>query len=133
MQVLIKPSGFIQAVSMVKAIGEAGAALGGDIAVWGSGLPYSRPIEKNEFLTGPRRGQIARRAGPARMFELGSAQAIAEAPAILFAAIPKGAASVGQAKRKVRDNGVRYIRERTPVESGNLRESVGVITRPGTY
>lgn len=133
MQVLIKPSGFVQAVSMVKAIGEAGKALGGDIAVWGSGKPYAGPIERGKFLTGPRAGQSARRAGPAQMFAKGSARAIAEAPGIILPAISKGAGSVGQAKRKVRDNGVRYIRELTPVESGDLRESIGVLTRPGTY
>lgn len=127
----IRMVGYVQALTSVQAVGEAGRAVNGSLATFLSRKAYARPIEKNEFLSGPRKGKIARRAGPAKMFEKGVAEAAAAAPGILGPAIPKGNASIGQAKRKIRDFGIERIRAYTPVRSGKLRDSVGVIERPG--
>lgn len=129
-QASIKMIGFVQALSAVRAIGEAGRAVNGPLASFGSRLPYARPIEKNEFLSGPRKGQIARRAGPANMFRDGVAATVPQVAPILGPAIVKGPAAVGQAKRKIRDIGLTEIKKRTPVRSTNLRESVQVLERP---
>ncbi len=130
MKVTIRLSGFVQVLTAIQAIGQAGRAVEGQIAAFGSPLPYARPIEKNEFLSGPRKGHIARRAGPARMFEKGRNDAKKLARQILPAAIVKGPASVGQAKRKIRDYGIERIRLYTPVRSGKLRDSVRELSRP---
>lgn len=131
MQVRIRTVGFVQAIDLLRAIGDAAKQVNGPMATFGSRKPYARPIEKNEFLSGPRKGQIARRAGPARMFEKGVAEAEKLARDILPAAILKGPASVGQAKRKIRDRGKERIRAYTPVRSGRLRDSVSELNRPG--
>lgn len=122
----IKVVGYVQALSAVKAIGEAGAAVNGPLATFISRLPYARFIE-----TGRSSKPQVRRAGPAKMFEKGVAEAAAAAPDILGPAIVKGAAAVGQAKRKLRDLGQERIRAYTPVRSGRLRDSVSVADRPG--
>lgn len=121
----IKMTGFVQALDKVKLLGAGAEAVNGPIATFGSRLPYARFIE-----TGRSSRQV-RRAGPARMFELGVADAAKQAPAILAPAIPKGAAAVGQAKRKIRDIGLERIRALTPVRSGKLRSSVSELNRPG--
>jgi hypothetical protein len=131
MQVTIRLSGFVKVLTAIQAIGSAGKAVEGQLAAFGSSRPYARPIETNEFLSGPRKGQIARRAGPARMFEQGRNDARKLARQILPAAIVKGPASVGQAKRKIRDYGIERIRLYTPVRSGKLRDSVRDLNRPG--
>lgn len=130
MQVKIRTVGFVQAVSAVQAIGAAGKQVGGTLATFGSPLPYARPIERNEFLSGPRRGQIARRAGPARMFELGIRALMRQAPGILAQAVVRGPHAIGAAKRKIRDIGVREIQARTPVLHDKLRPSVRALERP---
>lgn len=124
-QVSIKLTGFVQALSAVQAVGAAGTAVNGALATFGSRLPYARFIE-----TGRSSRQV-RRAGPARMFERGVAEAARQAPAILGPAIIKGPAAVGQAKRKIRDLGLERIRALTPVRSGKLRASVSELNRPG--
>jgi hypothetical protein len=126
MQVRLKSTGFVQALSAVKAIGDAGKAVNGPLATFGSRLPYARFIE-----TGRSSRPQVRRAGPARMFEKGVQQAAAQAPAILGPAIMKGPAAVGAAKRKIRDIGLERIRALTPVRSGKLRASVSELNRPG--
>jgi hypothetical protein len=130
-QVSIRTVGFVQAITAVQAIGEAGKAVNGPLATFGSRLPYARPIEKNEFLSGPRKGHIARRAGPARMFEQGAADAQQLARQILPGAIVRGPVAVGAAKRRVRDYGLERIRKYTPVRSGKLRDSASELNRPG--
>lgn len=117
----ITTTGFVQALSAVKAIGEAGKAVTGPLATFVSRLPYARPVE-----TRWRRG-----SGGARMFQRGVADAAKAAPAILGPAILKGPAAVGQAKRKLRDLGLERIRAYTPVRTGKLRASVSVADRPG--
>lgn len=124
--VSIKMTGYVQAVDKVKLLGAGAAAVNGPIATFGSRLPYARFIE-----TGRSSRPQVRRAGPARMFALGVADAAAAAPAILAPALPKGPAAVDQAKRKVRDIGLQAIRSRTPVRSGRLRASVSELNRPG--
>lgn len=124
--VAIKMTGYVQALDKVRLLGTAAAAVNGPIATFGSRLPYARFIE-----TGRSGRPQVRRAGPARMFEQGVAEAARQAPAILGPAIPKGPAAVGQAKRKVRDIGLAAIRARTPVRSGKLRASVSNLERPG--
>ena len=126
MQVTVRVTGLVQQLSAVRAIGEAGKAVQGPLATFGSRLSYAPVIE-----TGMRGGRMWRRAGPARMFERGVAEAAAQAPAILGPAIPKGPAAVGQAKRKLRDIGLERIRALTPVRSGRLRSSVSELNRPG--
>lgn len=125
MQVRITTTGFVQVLNAVKLLGESGKAVNGPLATFGSRLPYARFIE-----TG-RSSRQTRRAGPARMFERGVAEAAKAAPAILGPAIPKGPAAVGQAKRKIRDIGLERIRALTPVRSGKLRASVSELNRPG--
>jgi hypothetical protein len=129
--VSIRTVGFVQAIGAMRALGAAGEAVNGPLATFGSRLPYARPIEKNEFLSGPRKGQIARRAGPARMFERGAADAQQLARQILPGAIVRGPAAVGAAKRRIRDYGLERIRKDTPVRSGKLRDSVSNLERPG--
>lgn len=126
----IRTFGFVKVLDAIRSIGQAGRDVQGSLAAFGSPLPYARPIEKNEFLSGPRKGQIARRAGPARMFERGAADAQAYARRILPAAIVKGPRSVGQAKRRIRDFGIDRVRKYTPVRSGDLRDSVRELSRP---
>jgi hypothetical protein len=121
----VRTVGFVQAISAVRAIGEAGKAVNGPLAAFGSRLPYARFIE-----TGRSSRQI-RRAGPARMFERGVADAAGYAREILPAAIVKGPAFIGPAKRKIRDRGLERIRALTPVRSGKLRDSVSELNRPG--
>jgi hypothetical protein len=130
MNVTIKSVGYVQCVSALKALGEAGRAVSGPFLNFGSRLPYARPIETNEFLSGPRKGKPARRAGPARMFAQGIAELMPEIPQVIGTALAKGAASVGQAKRKLRDDGIKKIQAHTPVRSGDLRGSVQELTRP---
>lgn len=131
MQISIRLSGFVRVLTAVQAIGAGGKAVEGQLAAFGSPLAYARPIETNEFLTGPRRGHIARRAGPARMFEKGRNDARRLAVQILPAAIIAGPRAVGQAKRKIRNYGIERIRLYTPVRSGKLRTSVRDLNRPG--
>lgn len=125
MQVTIKVTGHVEQLNAVKALGEAGKAVTGPIATWGSTLPYANVIE-----TGRRYGRPWRKAGPALMFQRGIAQTLPAVPGIMLPAIPKGAGSVGQAKRKVRDLGIKNIQALTPVRSGRLRASVRELTRP---
>jgi hypothetical protein len=121
----ISITGLVERLSAVRAIGEAGRAVNGPLATFGSQLPYAPFIE-----TGRSSRQV-RRAGPALMFQRGVAEAAAQAPAILGPAILKGPAAVGQAKRKIRDIGLERIRALTPVRSGKLRASVSELNRPG--
>lgn len=123
--VTIRVTGHVQILNAIKALGEAGRAVNGPIATWGSTLPYAGVIE-----TGMRGGRMWRRAGPALMFHRGIAATLPQVPAIMLPAIPKGAGSVGQAKRKVRDLGIKNIQDLTPVRSGRLRASVRQLTRP---
>jgi hypothetical protein len=125
MNVSIKVTGFVERLTALRAIGEAGKAVNGPLATFVSRKPYAGFIE-----TGRSSRQV-RRAGPARMFELGVQETAAAAPAILKPAIIKGVASVGQAKRKLRDLGISNIRKRTPVLTGALRDSVSAGERPG--
>lgn len=124
MQVTIRETGHVQMLNAIKALGEAGRAVNGPIATWGSTLPYAQFIE-----TGRSSRQV-RRAGPALMFARGIAATLPAVPGIMLPAIPKGAGSVGQAKRKVRDLGIKNIQALTPVRSGKLRASVRELTRP---
>lgn len=119
--VSVRMTGFVEALSAVRAIGEAGRAVNGQLATFGSPLSYAMPVEKRW-----RRG-----SGGARMFERGVAETAALAPAILGPAILRGPAAVGQAKRKIRDIGLERIRALTPVRSGRLRASVSELNRPG--
>jgi hypothetical protein len=119
-------SGVVQALSAVKAVGEAGKQVNGPLVTLGSRLPYARPIE-----TGMRGGRMWRRAGPALMLQRGLADAAAAAPSILGPAIVRGPAAVGAAKRKLRDLALERTRAYTPVRSGKLRDSVSELNRPG--
>jgi hypothetical protein len=123
--VSVRMTGFVEALSAVRAIGEAGKAVNGPLATFGSRLPYASFIE-----TGRSSRQV-RRAGPALMFQRGVREAADAAPAILGPAILKGPAAVGQAKRRLRDLGLERIRALTPVRSGRLRASVSELNRPG--
>jgi hypothetical protein len=125
MQVTIRVTGPVQQLTALRALGEAGRAVNGPIATWGSTLPYAQVIE-----TGRRYGRPWRKAGPALMFQRGIAATLPAVPGIMLPSIEKGAASVGQAKRKVRDLGIENIRKLTPVRSGRLRASVRELTRP---
>jgi hypothetical protein len=125
LNVNIRVTGFVQALTAIQAVGAAGKAVNGPLATFVSRKPYAGFIE-----TGRSSRQV-RRAGPARMFELGVKETAAAAPAILKPAIIKGAAAVGQAKRKIRDLGIENIRKRTPVLTGALRDSVSAGERPG--
>jgi hypothetical protein len=126
MQVTIKMTGFVESLSAVRAIGEAGKSVNGPLAVWGSRSAYARFIE-----TGRSAKPQVRRAGPARMFEQGVADAQQLARQILPGAIVRGPAAVGAAKRRIRDYGLDRIRKYTPVRSGALRASVSELNRPG--
>lgn len=127
MQVTIRTVGYVQALTSVQAVGEAGRAVNGSLATFVSRLPYAKFIE-----TGRSSKPQVRRAGPAHNFTKGVAEAAAAAPGILGPALLKGNASIGQAKRKLRDLGIERIRAYTPVRSGRLRDSVGVAERPGS-
>lgn len=126
MDVRIRTVGFVEALTAVRAIGEAGRAVNGPLAAFGSRLPYARFIE-----TGRSAKPQVRRAGPARMFARGVAEAAQEAARVLPGAIVRGPAAVGAAKRKIRDYGIERIRKYTPVRSGRLRNSVSELNRPG--
>jgi hypothetical protein len=124
--VSIKMTGYVQVLDKVKLLGAGAEAVNGPIASFGSRLSYARFIE-----TGRSSRPQVRRAGPARMFELGVAEAAKQAPALLAPAIPRGPAAVGAAKRRIRDIGLERIRALTPVRSGKLRASVSELNRPG--
>lgn len=121
----IRTVGFVQALDKVRLLGAGADAVNGPIATFGSRLPYASFIE-----TGRSRRQV-RRAGPASNFSTGVQQAAVLARTVLPEAIPRGPASVGQAKRKIRDYGIERIRALTPVRSGRLRASVSELNRPG--
>lgn len=121
----ITVTGHVQQLNALKLLGEGGKAVAGPIATFGSRLPYAQVIE-----TGMRHGRMWRKAGPALMFARGIAETLPQVPAIMGPAIEKGAASVGQAKRKVRDLGIANIRKLTPVKTGALRASVQEMSRP---
>lgn len=123
--VQIKVTGYVESLTAVRAIGEAGKQVNGPLVTLGSRLPYASFIE-----TGRSSRQV-RRAGPARMFERGMAEAAAQAPAILGPAVLRGPAAVGAAKRKLRDIAVERTRALTPVRTGRLRDSVSELNRPG--
>lgn len=125
MPLSIRVTGHVQTLSAIRALGAAGKAVAGPLAAWGSSLPYAHFIE-----TGRSARPQVRRAGPARMFERGIAQTLPAVPGIMLPAIAHGAAAVGQAKRKVRDTGIKNIRALTPVRSGRLRDSVRELRRP---
>lgn len=127
MQISIRTGGFVERLTAVRAIGEAGRAVNGPLAAFGSRLPYTFGIETGRH----RGGRLARRAGGAFMFRQGAADAQQLARQILPAAIVRGPAAVGQAKRKLRDYGIERIRKYTPVRSGRLRNSVSELNRPG--
>ena len=122
-QVSIVVGGLVQTLNKFKLLGASAALVNGPIATFGSTLPYARYIE-----TG-RSSRATRRAGPARMFELGVKEAAAAAPGILGPAILQSPQAVGAAKRKIRDLGIERIRARTPVRSGKLRASVSEFNR----
>ena len=122
----LRMGGFVKVINAIRAIGSAGSSVQGSLAAFGSPLPYTYGIEKGR----DRSGRLRRRAGPARMFERGAADAQDLARHILPAAIVKGPRAVGQAKRKVRDHGIGRIRQYTPVRSGALRGSVREMSRP---
>lgn len=126
MDVRIRMVGFVETLTTVRAIGDAGKAVNGPLATWGSRLPYARFIE-----TGRSAKPQVRRAGPARMFARGAAEAAREAARVLPGAIVRGPAAVGAAKRRIRDYGLDRIRKYTPVRSGALRDSVSELNRPG--
>lgn len=126
MQVSIRTVGFVRAISAMQALGAAGKAVNGPLATFGSRLPYARFIE-----TGRSSKPQVRRAGPARMFERGAAETAQYTRQILPAAVVRGPAGVGAAKRKIRDYGLERIRKYTPVRSGRLRDSVSELNRPG--
>lgn len=119
--------GVVQAVSKVKALGAAAEQVQGPLATFGSRLPYAYGIETGRH----RGGRKARAAGGAKMFEKGVAEATEYARQILPSAIVKGPTFIGAAKRKIRDKGIERIRAYTPVRSGNLRDSVSELNRPG--
>jgi hypothetical protein len=125
-QVSVRMTGFVEALSAVRAIGEAGKAVSGPLATFGSRLVYAPVIE-----TGMRGGRMWRRAGPALMFQRGVREAAVAAPAILGPAILRGPGAIGAAKRRIRDIGLEKIRALTPVRSGRLRASVSELNRPG--
>lgn len=125
MQITIRQIGYVAQSNALKLLGEAGKAVNGPIATFGSLLPYASFIE-----TGRSSRPQVRRAGPALMFARGIAATLPQVPGIMLPAIEKGAASVGQAKRKVRDAGIVNIRALTPVKTGALRESVRALERP---
>ena len=122
----VRVIGYVQAVSAVKAIGEAGKAVQGPLVTLGSRLPYARFIE-----TGRSSKPQVRRAGPARMFERGAADVVRAALGILGSAIVRGSGAVGAAKRRLRDLGIERVRAYTPVRRGRLRDSVSELNRPG--
>jgi hypothetical protein len=126
MQVTIRAVGFVETLGKVRALGDAAQQVNGPLATFGSRLPYARFIEEGRS----NKPQV-RRAGPARMFQRGVAEAAAQAPAIIGPAIIRGPAAVGQAKRRIRDIGLERIRALTPVRSGALRASVSELNRPG--
>lgn len=126
MPVTIRQTGYVQCVSALRALGEAGKAITGPFLNFGSRSPYAGVIE-----TGMRKGRMWRKAGPALMFQKGVSETLPQVPIIVGPSLAKGAASVGQAKRKIRDLGIANIRKYTPVRSGALRDSVTELTRPG--
>lgn len=125
MDVRIRAVGFVKAIAAITGIGDGGKAVSGQIAAFGSTLPYARFIE-----TGRSSRPQVRRAGPARMFAQGARDATRYAATVLPAAIVKGPRAVGQAKRKIRDYGVERVRLYTPVRSGKLRDSARDLSRP---
>jgi hypothetical protein len=124
MNINVTSVGYAQAVDAARLVGEAAKALTGSIAVFGSLKPYARPVE-----TGERRGRPWRRAGPALMFQRGIAATEPMVAPLIMEAIPKGAGSVGQAKRKIRDAGIANIQANTPVVSGALRADIQEFNR----
>jgi hypothetical protein len=126
MQISIRTVGFVERLTALRALGEAGRAVNGPLAAFGSRLPYARFIE-----TGRSAKPQVRHAGPARMFEQGVDDAQQLARQILPGAIVRGPAAVGAAKRRIRDYGLERIRKYTPVRSGKLRDSVSELNRPG--
>jgi hypothetical protein len=123
-QARITSSGFPQARTLLRGVAAAGRALSGPLVSLSSNKPYARYIE-----TGTS-SRARRRAGPARMFELGIAAVRPQIGPTIARAIPGGAAAVETAKRQLNDRAVAEVRARTPVVSGALRASVQPSERP---
>lgn len=124
--VTIRVTGYVETVSALRALGDAGRSVQGPFLNFGSRKPYAWNIE-----TGMRLGRAWRRAGPALMFQRGVSDLMPQLAGIFGPALARGAASIGQAKRRGRDLGISLIQKYTPVRFGALRDSVQELTRPG--
>jgi hypothetical protein len=126
MQATIRESGMAAMRSHLAGVVAAGKAISGPIISLTSPLPYARFIE-----TGRSSRPQVRRAGPARMFELGITAVRPQIGPALLKAIPGGAGAVQAAKRSLNQRAVEEVQKRTPVRSGALRASVRPSGRPG--
>lgn len=126
----ITVTGLAQMKAAVTGMVAAGKAFAGPIITLRNVEPYARPIETGFFKTGPRAGQVARKAGGAFMYREGIRAVQPRIGLTIVAAIPQGAAGVQAAKKKLNDDAVNEVRSRTPVVSGALQRGVEPLERP---
>jgi hypothetical protein len=131
MQVSIRESGMAAMRTHLAGVVAAGKAVSGPIISLTNKEAYAGPIERGKFLSGPRAGRVARKAGGAFMYREGIRAMQPKIGPALLAAIPKGAAGVMSAKKKLNDDAVVEVQARTPVRSGKLRAGVQPSTRSG--
>jgi hypothetical protein len=124
--VTIRETGMAAMRAHLAGVVAAGKAVSGPIISLSSSLPYAGPVERGRTAS----GRWVRRAGPARMFELGIAAVRPQIGPALLKAIPGGAAAVQAAKRSLNQRAVEEVQKRTPVRSGALRASVRPSERP---
>lgn len=118
--VTIRVNNLTKAVALVRQISLSGEAWGKTRIRAGSPLAYARGIE-----TGVRRsGVLARRAGGAFMFRKGIEKLKETIRGQLGAAALAGPAGINALARSASSQLVAFVREETPVVSGDLRTSI---------
>jgi hypothetical protein len=133
LQLSITSKGIPEVRSFLGAVQAGAKAASGPIIVLTNKEPYASPIETGRFKSGPRAGQVARKAGGAFMYKRGIDEVRPQIGPALAKAIVSGggAAAVQAAEKDLNDKAVEAVQKNTPVRSGNLRAGVMPSGRPG--
>lgn len=120
----IRILGAKEADAYLKNIGAASREAGRTVVRVGTALKYGHGIEFGRH----RGGKLARRAGGAFYLTGAFRQVQPRIKRELAAALPKGAAAVLGAMRRLAADVERIAKQRVPVRTGNLRRSIHTVT-----